>query len=266
MTASALVRNLFSGRYDLPDEAALRRDQGCWLLVMVSLTLVPHWIRAPAWIVGFCIVLLVWRGLRLWRGQQAPPRCVLLPLAIGAFFGTWTSFGSIAGKTAGLALLSILLTLKLLETRNMRDIRVIVLLTLFMQFGLFLNDQSLPSAAFALAGTIIALGSLVTLSDPASKLPERLRMSGLLVLQGLPFMLVFFVLFPRAVSPLWGIPQDNAATTGLSDSMAPGTISEMILSDERAFTARFEGSLPPPALRATGAARYSLRSTDKAGE
>jgi hypothetical protein len=45
-----------------------------------------------------------------------------------------------------------------------------------------------------------------------------------LVLQGLPLMLVLFVLFPRIQGPLWGLPADAYThRTGLSDSMSPGT-------------------------------------------
>ena len=54
-----------------------------------------------------------------------------------------------------------------------------------------------------------------------------------------------FLLFPRLASPLWGLPADHAAATGLSDSMSPGSISELSLSDAVAFRVDFDGPPPP---------------------
>ncbi|MDR1853841.1 MAG: DUF3488 and transglutaminase-like domain-containing protein [Azoarcus sp.] len=229
-----------------PPSVALRRDQGFWLLVAVVLTLLPHLPDLPLWAGGLCALLVFWRGLRLWRGQDAPPRWLLLPLVFATAIGVRLTFGQLFGKTPGLVFLAVLLALKLLETRNMRDIRVVVLLCFFLQFGLFFNHQSLPFALLALLATLFSFGGQIALVDPASNGRERLRTGALLLAQGLPFMLVFFLLFPRAAMPLWGVPDDATAMTGLSDSMSPGTISEMILSDELAFTVEFTGARPPP--------------------
>jgi transglutaminase-like putative cysteine protease len=54
-----------------------------------------------------------------------------------------------------------------------------------------------------------------------------------------------FVLFPR-IGPLWGVPQDGKASTGLSNSMTLGSVSEVALDDSVALRVRFEGA-PPPA-------------------
>src|SRR6185436_13097958 len=52
-------------------------------------------------------------------------------------------------------------------------------------------------------------------------------------------------LFPRVQGPLWGLPQDAyAGMTGLSDSMAPGNLSQLTLSDAIAFRVDFPGELP----------------------
>ena len=45
--------------------------------------------------------------------------------------------------------------------------------------------------------------------------------------------------------PLWGLPSDFSARTGLSDSMRPGEISELSLSDAVAFRVEFDGAVPP---------------------
>jgi protein-glutamine gamma-glutamyltransferase len=73
---------------------------------------------------------------------------------------------------------------------------------------------------------------------------ERLVPAGWLMLQAIPLMLVLFFLFPRLSGPLWSMPQDNAAISGLSDSMSPGDISKLSKSDAIAFGVDFESAVP----------------------
>ena len=52
--------------------------------------------------------------------------------------------------------------------------------------------------------------------------------------------------FPRVQGPLWGLPQDAySAISGLSESMAPGNLSQLTLSDAIAFRVDFKEDLPP---------------------
>jgi protein-glutamine gamma-glutamyltransferase len=75
---------------------------------------------------------------------------------------------------------------------------------------------------------------------------ENFNTGGLLLAQAAPLMLLLFFLFPRVQGPLWGMPQDAySGITGLSDSMAPGNISQLSQSDAVAFRAKFDGPMPP---------------------
>ena len=60
-------------------------------------------------------------------------------------------------------------------------------------------------------------------------------------------MALLFVLFPR-IGPLWGVPQDASAKTGLSNSMSLGAVAELAKDDSVALRLKFEG--PPPPLDA----------------
>jgi transglutaminase-like putative cysteine protease len=72
-------------------------------------------------------------------------------------------------------------------------------------------------------------------------------MSGKMLAQATPLMLVLFLLFPRVQGPLWGLPRDAfSGMTGLSDSMSPGTLSQLSLSDAVAFRVQFQSALPKP--------------------
>ena len=56
---------------------------------------------------------------------------------------------------------------------------------------------------------------------------------------------VLFLLFPRISGPLWGTPGDRASgSTGLSNSMSPGSISRLLESTEIAFRVKFESNPP----------------------
>ena len=76
----------------------------------------------------------------------------------------------------------------------------------------------------------------------ARRSPARSRCSR----RAIPLAVVLFLLFPRVSGPLWGVPADHAAQSGLSDHMAPGIISELSLSDAVAFRVDFDGPVPPP--------------------
>lgn len=59
-------------------------------------------------------------------------------------------------------------------------------------------------------------------------------------------MLISFLLFPRMIGPLWDLPKDASnAFSGISDTINLGLISNLALSKETAFRARFDEQSPP---------------------
>jgi protein-glutamine gamma-glutamyltransferase len=221
-----------------------------WLLVTGLATVLPHAIHLPAWLTAVCALLLLWRADRLYRNATAPNRLVILLVALAVGAGVKAHYGHFFGKEPGIALLAALLCLKMLETRTPRDVRAAVLLSFFLQLGLFLHQQSPTVAALALVGSLAAIATLLSLHDDRAGFAAQLRTAAQLLAHGLPFMVVLFVLFPRVQGPLWGLPSDaHSGMTGLSDSMAPGSISQLGLSDAIVFRAEFQGSPPPPSLR-----------------
>lgn len=232
--------------------AEAHRSAALWALATASITIAPHAMYLPLWISLSCAALLAWQGLRIRRGEPAAGRMLrllVLLLAVAIAGGIRLDFGYLLGKEPGVALLAALLCMKLLEGHSTRDLRAAILLALFLQLGLFFNDQTLPVAALALLGALFATATLLGIEDPTARPLHTLRTGGVLMLQALPFLLVLFVLFPR-IAPLWGLPADAYLDrSGLSDEMAPGSIGELGLSDEIALRAEFEGEPPPPSQR-----------------
>lgn len=231
-------------------EPRLRPDQSGWLLACATLSLAPHASHLPLSLIGVCTLLLVWRGLLAHQGKPLPHRFLLFALAASLLALVAVEFQRFFGKEPGIALLAGLLSIKLLETNRVRDARTVVLLSFFMQMGLFLYQQNMGVAALALAGSVATVAALLALEGRAETPRARALAAARLVLQGLPLMAVLFVLFPRIQGPLWGLPADAYThRTGLSDSMAPGDVARVSESAAIAFRARFEGDPPPPAER-----------------
>jgi transglutaminase-like putative cysteine protease len=98
-----------------------------------------------------------------------------------------------------------------------------------------------------LACTVFITATMVSLNHGAAEPPFRvqLRTAGVLLAQSVPLMLVLFLLFPRVPGPLWGLPRDAfSGVSGLSDTMTPGSLSSLVLSDAVAFRVRFESQFP----------------------
>lgn len=161
-------------------------------------------------------------------------------LAIGAHYRT------LFGREAGVALLILFLALKQLELAARRDAMTVILLCFFLQLALFFEDQTPWMAAWMIGNLILVTGALIELTAPTDDVARTLRRAGIMMVQAVPFMLILFFLFPRVEGPLWGMPRDAfSARSGLSDSMSPGSISELSLSGALAFRVRFDGDAPP---------------------
>ncbi len=212
----------------------------------VILMLAPQLTRVPVWESAILILALLWKLYSVWR-RTVPPRLLLTALALILAGGVFVSFGTFIGRTAGTALLVSMLVMKYVETHTARDATVVIFLSYFVVVTNFLFDQSIVMAAYLVVSVLACTLTLITLHTraPTPSLMSRSRLSLRLLLEALPIALLLFVLFPRIPGPLWGIPEDrHSATTGLSDTMSPGTISNLSRSARVAFRVRFEG--PPP--------------------
>ncbi|MFZ5530350.1 MAG: transglutaminase TgpA family protein, partial [Pseudomonadota bacterium] len=147
---------------------------------------------------------------------------------------------------AGIALLVTMLAMKLMEIRTLRDAMLLNVLGYFVVITNFFYTQTIPTALYMMGVVwLITAGMIAVQRERSFTHREILPVAGTLLAQAVPLMLVLFVLFPRVQGPLWGLPQDTRATiTGLSDKMAPGSVSQLILSDAVAFRVKFEASPP----------------------
>jgi hypothetical protein len=211
-----------------------------------NLETVPVWVIAGALAAGAVRLLLAARGL------GAPPRAWTLLAAAVAIALLLLRFHTLNGITAGTSLLCLMAGLKLLETRRIRDIHVIILIVYFLCLAALLRSESFWLLAYLIGVCWLATATLIqmTVTEPGPDWRASLRSSGRLLLHALPLALFLWLLFPRLSEPLWKVGDDSeSATTGLSDTMDPGDISDLALSDDIAFRVHFAGAAPPQRLR-----------------
>ena len=217
-----------------------------WLVAVAVVTLAPHFDALPIWLpIGACMVI-AWRGW-LWRqGRLNGPKILIIGLAVAGTIGIATEYRTIFGREPGVALLVLLMSLKLMELSRPRDAVVVVMLGYFLLLTHYFHADSIAVGIWMLIALTVATATLIRLQAPHAGRPiETLKRAGILIFQAMPIMAVLFVLFPRISGPLWGLPQDaQKATTGLSDSMAPGSIGELSQSRALAFRAEFKGAAP----------------------
>jgi transglutaminase-like putative cysteine protease len=214
------------------------------LIACILLVSAPHAEHLPLWVSAVCSALLAWRAYLTYSGNPLPARWLLLSVTIACVLAIAITFRTLFGREVGVTLLILLVTLKLLELRSVRDATVLIYLSCFIIITNFFYSQSIPTALFMLFTLLVIMTTWVHMQTGNLEFRPRLRIAGILLLQAIPLSLIIFVLFPRVQGPLWGMPQDAYASSGLSDTMAPGSLSKLSLSDAVAFRVTFKDTVP----------------------
>jgi protein-glutamine gamma-glutamyltransferase len=226
----------------------LNRSSVLWLLATLMLVVAPHMARQPVWVSAFFLLVWFWRGYLAWYGMPRPALGIILVLAAAGTSGVFITYGTIFGREPGISLVVLMLTLKLLEMRSVRDAMVAIFIGFFVVLTNFLYSQTLFMGLYMLGVVAAFVAALIAFNGGERNFspPEMLKQAGTLLAQAAPLMLVFFLLFPRVNGPLWGMPKDSqVAKMGLSEEMSPGSIGDLALSDAVAFRAEFKTGIPP---------------------
>ena len=217
-----------------------------FLLAVIGWTVLPHLGRLPLWCALLTGAVLLWRTRLALANAALPGRWVLLATLVVATLLTLWSYRTLLGKEPGVTMTVVLMALKTLELRARRDAFVVFFLGFFLILTHFLYSQSIGVAAAMLVSVWGLLTALVLAHMPVGQ-PSLRQAGGLAArtaLLGAPIMALLFLLFPR-IGPLWGVPDDGLARTGLSNVMKMGSVAEVASDDAVAMRLRFEG--PPPA-------------------
>jgi transglutaminase-like putative cysteine protease len=213
--------------------------------------------RVPAWAPVVALAVVAWRVFAAFRGTALPRVIGRTLLALLLVSGVLVRFHTLNGLSAGTALLLLMGSIKLLETRTQRDQFIVVAAAVFLLLAACLDRQAMLRAPLYLlqawaccaALAIVAYGTPVTdTGNTRIVLDNRtaIVLAARTLAFALPLAALLFVFFPRLPGAFWSIPRSDEAVTGLGDSMSPGSIAELTNSYDIAFRAHFDGP-PPPA-------------------
>lgn len=216
------------------------------------LTQLPHVLHLPLWVTLTGLALIAARLMASQRPQlvwldRLLSSLVLTTFAVFSAFAIAWHFGYFVGRDPAVAFLFILVAAKFAELRRGSDATMLMCLASFLLLTQYFYSQTFIAAIVTLPA-VFALGhALAVVRDPehAAPLTKNIKLVGVMLLQGAPLAILLFVVFPRLSGPLWSLPEDGMAQSGLSDSMRPGSIGELSQSSEVAFRVEFDGAPPP---------------------
>ncbi|HEV2111145.1 MAG TPA: DUF3488 and transglutaminase-like domain-containing protein [Gammaproteobacteria bacterium] len=232
----------------IDQQRRMERQRLGWSLLALAAMAAPHVPNIAPWITAVALLLAFWRVACAWRGWTLPSRKLLMGLAVGELVCVLLTYRTINGPEPGAALLLLLATLKLMESKGLRDYFLVMITAYFIGLANFLYDQTVPLALYMIPAVWFTTVALLNVAHPDDERSFRtsVRASGRLLLPALPLAAVLFLLFPRISGPLWGFAsQKHSGVTGLTTSMSPGDMSDLAQSDEVAFRVKFDGPPPP---------------------
>lgn len=258
-----------------------------WLMAGLAMATLPLFKYQPSWIMFACFSMLGWRVLSELGVVPVPKqhkyfKFFHFTIALGLIVSLALTYGVAMNKAAGIGLLLLMTSMKVVEIETQRDFYLGVFLGFLLIIINFSYNQSLPSLLMNLLVTVIFTVCLLSANLPSNGVSKRWRIKFAAKMLGLslPFVLVLFLLFPRFQGPLWEIPENKytanfgvhkelsqgsedgtgqtsekqTAVTGVSNELKVGDISQLVQSDEIAFRVKFDGETPAtPALYWRGA-------------
>lgn len=217
-----------------------------WQLAALLVVVLPQYDRLPIWLLALVAVSCVWRLPKV-EHRISPPGMVLRTLMlVTGLFGVYYSHQTLLGPEGGVSFLILGAALKLLESRNARDIFVLGILDFFILATAFLFSQSLLLTVYVAFALVVVAGALLVQQQRQGVSVRRtLWRAFVMVGQAVPLMLVLFLFFPR-LPPIWTLNlTQGAGKTGMSDIMSPGDLVNLGRSSEPAFRVEFDGVAPP---------------------
>jgi transglutaminase-like putative cysteine protease len=215
------------------------------VLAALAVAFAPHLGHVPVLVSLF--VCLAW-GYALgmqFLGWPVPSRWLRIALTLVCLGVVLAAFGRSFGRDAGVALLSLMLGLKAVESKSSRDLLALLFLAYFVVVTGVLYSQTLVMSGYMIFSVLVVTAALVHLYSAEDRVGPDLLRAVLLFVQALPLALVLFVFFPRLQGALWGV-QDarDDAVSGFSQTLEPGAVSELSLSRDVAFRVDFSGPVP----------------------
>src|SRR5689334_16986997 len=147
-----------------------------WLTASVGLAALPHMQRLPWWLTLLVALLFAWRLYIAHARLQLPHRAIIMLVVVAASGGILLHYQTLFGRDAGVALLVVMLTLKLLEMRTPRDAMLLIFLGYFLVITNFLYSQTVATGLYMLGCVWLITACMVAIHHiNAPPTPRALR-------------------------------------------------------------------------------------------
>jgi transglutaminase-like putative cysteine protease len=213
------------------------------------LTLVPQVVQFPVWVTVIIIASMALRSFIEVYRLPLPSSTFCGIVAVILFGLIWVQYDTIMGRSAGTAVTAGLLAIKFYEIRAPRDIALIIFSCFFVVMSSLLFSQAVELFTYCLIMMWVLTAVLMRVQAGDRSDDNLLRMlsrSGLIFLQCVPLALLLFFFFPRIEGPI-GLTL-NDPPIGLTDTVAPGSVSKLARDDTPAMYVSFTpaGTYPLP--------------------
>lgn len=222
------------------------------LLAAAMLFTVPAMFGNLAWWVPSSFLgALVLRFIMDWRGAHLRSLPLKVLLMLGGTGAVALSYNSLIGPEPGLSICLVLIGVKILEAHTGRDFHVLAALGWFASLAQIIITQSLNISICSGIAFVIVLAAVMMFhrsSTATGALLCTFRDTGVLLLQSVPLVVALFFFFPRGNGGLGIFLRTSfGGQSGMSDTLSPGSISSLALSNKVAFRAVFpEGGSAEP--------------------
>ena len=214
------------------------------ILLALFVAIIPHVAALPLWIVAWCIFMWGYVLVCMKYGRPMPGRLVRNIIAVVGLIGLLLTYHTRLDSSAYISLLAIMAAIKPLEVSTHRDGMVTVFLAYFIIITSLLQTETLLITLYMFISVLVTTAVLVRINDPGGRFREQFRVSGAILLQALPLMLVLFFLFPRMDGSLVGITRTDTGVTGFSERLRPGSVSRLVEDNAVAFRVEFDDDIP----------------------
>ena len=151
---------------------------------------------------------------------------------------------------AATALLLVFIGGKMLESRTPRDFQVLAILGWFLCMCSLSMEQSLGWTLYTAGVFLCITTAWLRLRHGSGNLRTTLGSAAALLLQAAPLVVLMFLFFPRGTERFINtLARRGESQSGLSNTLEPGSVARIALSNETAFLAEFSEGNPAPAQR-----------------
>lgn len=215
---------------------------------LFAFSFLPHVNENPIWVSVVTSLFFFASVASGYLNRPIVSKHILRASALLAPIAIFFHFKTILGAEAASPLLCLLVGLKLNEMREERDEMVILILCILLAMNWLLFSQTLLTTLYMCIVLLFVGIGLMLIQSPKKTVRDLVSSSGKVlfrdVIIAVPVFLAFFFLFPRFSTPLGSLFGQQGEQTGFNDSLTPGTMANLIQSEEVAFRAIFEWPRP----------------------